>query len=282
MHHAPCTQPAGAKAHVTTDRAKATIRAQAYLCVHSLCPLSPPQPVLDEEQQLRLGRPKYRVTLLPPSAPAAKQQADEPQQAEGTAPGCRQGPAARRTPALQLVGPTSIFEQAWGLTGSQQPLKIEDSDGGSPSTDAALDSDSSTRIVSLQAMQEAAAAAYAFRAVAAYASGTYDPALHGAFPPAPAWACGVHGSAQQEGLDPSSPGSSQQQEHETEPPAASSCSSSSYGSGYGSWRPFLAPVRANTRLTSADHFQDTRHIAFDLRGSGLSHEPGDLLSVLPM
>jgi len=56
----------------------------------------------------------------------------------------------------------------------------------------------------------------------------------------------------------------------------------SAGSGYGAWRPFPAPLRANERVTAASHFQDTRHLEFDLRGSGMEWwEPGDLLAVLP-
>ncbi|WIA13190.1 hypothetical protein OEZ85_006782 [Tetradesmus obliquus] len=35
------------------------------------------------------------------------------------------------------------------------------------------------------------------------------------------------------------------------------------------------------RVTAADHFQDTRHIEFDLQGSGFDYQPGDLLAVFP-
>jgi hypothetical protein len=50
---------------------------------------------------------------------------------------------------------------------------------------------------------------------------------------------------------------------------------------YGQWQPFMAPLLVNQRVTSADHFQDTRHIEFDLRGSGFDYQPGDLLAVFP-
>ncbi|GIL99953.1 hypothetical protein Vretimale_4988, partial [Volvox reticuliferus] len=51
---------------------------------------------------------------------------------------------------------------------------------------------------------------------------------------------------------------------------------------YGPWRPYLARVAVNRRVTAADHFQDTRHIELDLGESGLSYQPGDLLALLPM
>lgn len=43
----------------------------------------------------------------------------------------------------------------------------------------------------------------------------------------------------------------------------------------------MARVLTNQRITSSDHFQDTRHIEIDLEGSGLSYEPGDLLAIVP-
>ncbi len=50
---------------------------------------------------------------------------------------------------------------------------------------------------------------------------------------------------------------------------------------YGLWRPFMASLTCNTRITSADHFQDTRHLEFDLTGSGIHYAPGDLLTIFP-
>jgi sulfite reductase alpha subunit-like flavoprotein len=91
-------------------------------------------------------------------------------------------------------------------------------------------------------IEAAVAAAAAFRAVAAQAAG-----MMGA-------ANGTSASQQQQ----------QQQQQQ-----------------YGSWQPFMAPLLVNQRVTSADHFQDTRHIEFDLRGSGLDYQPGDLLAVFP-
>lgn len=53
------------------------------------------------------------------------------------------------------------------------------------------------------------------------------------------------------------------------------------GGGHGPWRPFMAPLLVNERLTASDHFQDTRHLEFDLGASGLAYEPGDSLAVFP-
>ena len=50
---------------------------------------------------------------------------------------------------------------------------------------------------------------------------------------------------------------------------------------YGLWRPFMAPLTYNSRVTSPDHFQDTRHMEFDLTGSGMRYAPGDLLAIFP-
>lgn len=43
----------------------------------------------------------------------------------------------------------------------------------------------------------------------------------------------------------------------------------------------MAPLTCNTRITSSDHFQDTRHLEFDLAGSGMQYAPGDLLTIFP-
>lgn len=51
--------------------------------------------------------------------------------------------------------------------------------------------------------------------------------------------------------------------------------------GYGPWRPFLAPLLANARVTAAGHERDTRLLALGLRGSGLAYAPGDLAAILP-
>ena len=51
--------------------------------------------------------------------------------------------------------------------------------------------------------------------------------------------------------------------------------------GWGPHRPYGARLLANTRVTAADHFQDVRHLEFDLGASGLTYEPGDLLAVFP-
>ena len=43
----------------------------------------------------------------------------------------------------------------------------------------------------------------------------------------------------------------------------------------------MARMVSNTRLTAEDHFQDTRHIEFDLGAEGPTHDPGDILTVFP-
>ena len=53
------------------------------------------------------------------------------------------------------------------------------------------------------------------------------------------------------------------------------------GAAYGLWRPYMAELTCNRRITSAEHFQDTRHIEFALHDSGLSYKPGDLLCIFP-
>jgi sulfite reductase alpha subunit-like flavoprotein len=63
--------------------------------------------------------------------------------------------------------------------------------------------------------------------------------------------------------------------------AATPGSSTVNGQQYGPWRPFMAPVLVNHRVTSVDHFQETRYIEFDLAGSNLQYQPGDLLAIFP-
>lgn len=53
------------------------------------------------------------------------------------------------------------------------------------------------------------------------------------------------------------------------------------GGGVGPWKPYMARVKSNDRITAADHFQDTRHVVFDLGDSGLEYAPGDILSIFP-
>ena len=50
---------------------------------------------------------------------------------------------------------------------------------------------------------------------------------------------------------------------------------------HGVDNPYMAQLIGNTRITSADHFQDTRHIELSLHNSGLTYEPGDLLAIHP-
>ena len=43
----------------------------------------------------------------------------------------------------------------------------------------------------------------------------------------------------------------------------------------------MARFLTNERITAADHFQDTRHIEFDLGDRGPSYDPGDILTIFP-
>ena len=43
----------------------------------------------------------------------------------------------------------------------------------------------------------------------------------------------------------------------------------------------MARLTCNARITSREHFQDTRHIEFDLSSSGIQYAPGDLLTIFP-
>ncbi len=52
-------------------------------------------------------------------------------------------------------------------------------------------------------------------------------------------------------------------------------------SGYSKKKPFHAILKANLELNSADSARDTRHFEFDLTGSGLNYEVGDVLGVYP-
>ena len=61
------------------------------------------------------------------------------------------------------------------------------------------------------------------------------------------------------------------------PEASGPCSTESYGL----WRPYMASVLRNQRITAPDHFQDTRHIELDLGRSGIAYDPGDLLTIFP-
>ena len=49
--------------------------------------------------------------------------------------------------------------------------------------------------------------------------------------------------------------------------------------GYGFSHPAMGIVKESRRITAEGHFQDTRHIAFDLGDRGPRYEPGDILSI---
>lgn len=46
--------------------------------------------------------------------------------------------------------------------------------------------------------------------------------------------------------------------------------------------PFYASVVQNERITSEDHFQDTRHISLDISNSDMKFAPGDVLCINPL
>ncbi|XP_076822660.1 NADPH-dependent diflavin oxidoreductase 1-like isoform X1 [Clavelina lepadiformis] len=52
---------------------------------------------------------------------------------------------------------------------------------------------------------------------------------------------------------------------------------------YNRKHPFLAPVKSNTRVTSVDHFQETRLLSFDVSAVSeeLAYEPGDVVMIQP-
>jgi hypothetical protein len=146
---------------------------------------------------------------------------------------------------LQLGPPKYKLTQLPG--GPQQPANIARLQQQQQQQAAAGNPAAAAQLREQHLIEAAVAAAAAFRAVAAEASG-----MTGAAAAAAAAANGAASAEQQQ----------QQQQ-------------------YGPWQPFMAPLLVNQRVTSADHFQDTRHIEFDLQGSGFDYQPGDLLAVFP-
>lgn len=51
-------------------------------------------------------------------------------------------------------------------------------------------------------------------------------------------------------------------------------------SGYSKKNPFRVLLKTNLELNASDSARDTRHFEFDLTGSGLSYEVGDVLSAI--
>ena len=45
--------------------------------------------------------------------------------------------------------------------------------------------------------------------------------------------------------------------------------------------PFTAVMESNRRVTSVDHFQDVRLVAFDISESGIEYKPGDVVWIYP-
>ena len=50
---------------------------------------------------------------------------------------------------------------------------------------------------------------------------------------------------------------------------------------YGPSNPFFAPMLRCERITSADHFQDTRLVEFDIEDSAIDFGPGDVCMIQP-
>lgn len=147
-------------------------------------------------------------------------------------------------PCLQPVLDTSTLLQLTPPKYKVTPLPVQPAPPpGQPSAhqQAALSPHQQEQLL----IEQAVAAAAAFRAVAAEASG----------------------------LPPGSP---------AQPPtAAAAANGHADGCLYGPWKPFMAPLLVNMRVTSAEHFQETRVLKFDLSGSGLQYQPGDLLAIFP-
>uniref|UniRef100_A0A383VDI1 NADPH-dependent diflavin oxidoreductase 1 n=1 Tax=Tetradesmus obliquus TaxID=3088 RepID=A0A383VDI1_TETOB len=158
-------------------------------------------------------------------------------------PGVQQ-PVLDEAALLQLGPPKYKVTQLPG--GPQQPANIARQQQQQQQLQAAAGNPAAAKQLREQHLiEQAVAAAAAFRAVAAEAAGM-------------ATAAAANGTAQ---------GQQQQQQQQQQQ--------------YGPWQPFMAPLLINQRVTAADHFQDTRHIEFDLQGSGFDYQPGDLLAVFP-
>lgn len=68
---------------------------------------------------------------------------------------------------------------------------------------------------------------------------------------------------------------------DTEIPESKSAPSKKEESGWSKKNPFPAPFIGNIELNSPESARDTRHFEFDLTGSGLSYEVGDVLGIYP-
>ncbi len=67
----------------------------------------------------------------------------------------------------------------------------------------------------------------------------------------------------------------------SEPSETDSPATKKEESGYSKKNPFRALLKTNLNLNGATAARDTRHFEFDLSGSGLSYEVGDVLGVYP-
>ncbi|KAG2446563.1 hypothetical protein HYH02_008550 [Chlamydomonas schloesseri] len=209
-------------------------------------PAGVPEPVVTEAALLELGPPKYTVTLLPRGG-AAEAAARRALAARLAA----EQPQVRGLAAVVLARGCSTADSGNGsaANGSSSPAAAA---AAAPQQqepvvqgDGIADGGGGGGLAAHCRLAEAAAAATDFRRLLQAAAGAAPPEAGG----------GEGGGA--------------------EAAAAGTAS-------YGPWRPYLARLVANRRITAPDHFQDTRHVELDLERSGLSYEPGDIVSILPM
>ncbi|KAG2430599.1 hypothetical protein HXX76_010117 [Chlamydomonas incerta] len=222
--------------------------------LRAACPLPAgvPEPVVSEDALLELGPPKFRVTLLPRGggaeaaarrALAARLAAEQPQVRGLAAVVLSRGGGSSSNGSS--TSDAASAAAANGDGGAQPPLPQQ-----APAAASAPSSDGGGGGLAAHCrLAEAAAAATDFRRLLQAAAGAVAPDAGEPAQPSNGTAAGSGNVA-----------------------AAS----------YGPWRPYLARLVRNQRITAPDHFQDTRHVELDLEGSGLSYEPGDIISILPM
>ena len=67
-----------------------------------------------------------------------------------------------------------------------------------------------------------------------------------------------------------------------QPDKMSSTSNHKITAQYSEISPYLSKLVSNERLTSKDHFQDTRHVIVDVNGSDIKYYPGDVAMIQPL
>ena len=155
-----------------------------------------------------------------------------------------------------------------------------------PPGDAATELLPKFRVVHLSGEQAAAAAAAAAEAAGhLYASSAHAAAIAAAraFDAVEAAASGLPLAGQQE-VDSGSAGAHVTTTTAPEAHGSKTGGRESGSSSYGSQRPLFARLLANRRVTAPTHFQDVRHLEFDLgtpEGGCLTYDPGDVLAIMP-